>query len=399
MQSRVKVLFVIHALGGGGAEKVLVNLAKGLSESQKYDVTVMTVVDSGIHRGEIQQYARYRSIFSFGNRKVTQKGSKSGSGSLLAGAGTIKKLLASIYTLFWRYIPSGLIYRCAIRETYDIEVAYLEGICTKLISHSSNKKSKKVAWLHIDMATEKKSHAFYRSMNEELQSYKKFNAIVAVSNGVRRSFEALFPDIGNRVTVLHNPIDESEIRRKAKEPCSFIDKQRKTFCSIGRLCKQKSFDRLIAAFTQVIKHGYDAELVILGEGPDEQSLKELIQTLKIEDRVKLLGYLQNPYPVLSRCDAYVCSSQAEGFSTTACEAAILGKPIITVDCAGMNELADVYTGVCVVENDTDSLARGMMTFLDSPTNNCTLIDPSYFDLAKSVSKVDSLFDRLLHDEN
>ena len=57
-----KIIFLIHTLGGGGAEKVLVNLVNSLDKS-KYNITVMTVIDTGIFKKDLNSDINYKSIF------------------------------------------------------------------------------------------------------------------------------------------------------------------------------------------------------------------------------------------------------------------------------------------------------------------------------------------------
>ena len=109
-----KVLFVIHSLGGGGAEKVLVNIVNGL-DPHEFDVTVMTIVDSGFHRGELPPTVQYKTLFSLPHAQGRDDAGIGGvSGSLLAGKNLIKRPLAALYMLLWKIMPSKLLYRMKI---------------------------------------------------------------------------------------------------------------------------------------------------------------------------------------------------------------------------------------------------------------------------------------------
>lgn len=105
-----KVLFLIHTLQVGGAEKVLVNLVNNM-DYDKYDITVMTVVDTGAFRQELNKNIKYDSIIKlrFINRfklKKEKKGKNNvgKSGNLFSKKSLLKSLLASLYKFFWRNV-------------------------------------------------------------------------------------------------------------------------------------------------------------------------------------------------------------------------------------------------------------------------------------------------------
>lgn len=82
------------------------------------------------------------------------------------------------------------------------------------------------------------------------------------------------------------------------------------------------------------------------------------------DVVNLLGFHKNPYNYLNQCDVFICSSYTEGFSTAATESLILGKPVFTVECAGMQELiGNSHSGVIVP--NIDEALYGLMEKLVS----------------------------------
>ena len=80
----------------------------------------------------------------------------------------------------------------------------------------------------------------------------------------------------------------------------------------------------------------------------------------------LWGFQTNPYAYLKHCDLFVCSSVSEGYSTAVTEALILGLPVITTDCSGMNEL--LLNGKCgvITENSEDALYLGLKNILEHP---------------------------------
>lgn len=363
-----KVLFLIHALGGGGAEKVLVNLANGMDKT-KYDVTIMTVVNTGIFRENINPDVKYKYLFNnpFGKKKSKDE-NKVNPGNLLSKSDPKLQFIAKLYTIMWKFMPVKLFYKIMIREKYDVEIAFLEGICAKIISGSNNKNSKKISWIHVDMINHSKSKAVFKSLNDEKKCYERFNQIICVSNTVKDQFVKKFNYDKNKVIVKYNPIDKKDILMKSIENVSDIKKPNKfVFCTIGRLVTQKGFDRLLRVHKKLIDDGLDYELWIVGEGNKRPELEQYIKENDLHNTVKLLGFKTNPYKYLSLADAFVCSSRAEGFSTVASEAVVLQKPIVTVECSGMDELLGNNSEYgLITPNNEEDLFIGMKTIL---TNN------------------------------
>lgn len=391
-----KLLFLIHTLGGGGAEKVLVNLVNNLPRD-KYDVTVMTVIDTGIYKGLLHKDVHYRTMLRNPFPKKNQAQDKDNSGSLLNKKSLVKRLFIKGYTLFWKVIPAGIIYRVFIHDKYDYEIAFLEGICAKIIARSPNINSKKYAWIHVDMKIQHKSKHVFLSLDEEERVYNRFDKIVCVSNYVKCSFRELFKNIGeSKLCVCYNAIDSNDILRKASQ--AFVEKGNVfTMCSVGRLNKQKSYIRLLTALNRLKNEGYTFLCNILGEGTDFDNLNRYVIQNNLENYIKFLGFQSNPYGIMKSSDMYVCSSIAEGFSTSVVEAVILGLPVVTTDCCGMREiLGDSEYGV-ITSNDIDGLYNGIKGLMDNPR----LLEyyrgesekrGKEFDLQMSIKSVMNLFE-------
>lgn len=358
-----KILFLIHTLGGGGAERVLVDLVNNLDKN-KYKITVMTVVDTGIYKEALLPEIEYKTMFKLPRFVM----GKNESGSLLHDISRKKKVLIKLYTSFWKYISSKFIYKHYIKDMYDFEVAFLEGICAKIISSSSNPKSRKYVWIHIDLLNQRKSGNVFKNLREEKQTYSRFDKIICVSEYVKEQFVKLFKIDQSNVIVKYNPVDEKVIYEKGlEETCGMITKRKFTICSIGRLNKQKSYMRLLRAANVLYKNNFDFDLWIIGEGTDKGNLSEYIKMNDLSDKVFLLGYKKNPYCFLKQADFFVCSSLAEGYSTAVTEAVILGIPVLTTDCSGMREILGNSEYGIIVENSIKGITDGLEKILTDTT--------------------------------
>ena len=334
---RKRILFVIESLGRGGAEKVLITLLQNIERS-KFNVTLCTIVDTGVHKKNIPQDIKYTTIISL----------KSFCGSQYLG-----NLVYKIkYKLVYNILPLTWVYKLFIPKGNDVEIAFVEGFTTKLVSHSSDKRSKKLAWVHTDLVNNHWIGSVYRNIKDELNSYKKYNRIIGVSKNVVSSIRTLY-GLEN-VSVVYNPINSDEILEQATTSL-LIPSQRFRIVSTGRLVEQKGYDRLLRIFKRLVDDGLDIELLLLGEGEDREKLQTFIDQHELQSRVYMPGFLENPFAEMSSCHLFVCSSRSEGYSTAVTEALILGLPVVTTECSGMDELLSNGKYGIITSNDEESL--------------------------------------------
>lgn len=388
---RKKVLFLIHTLGGGGAEKALVNLVNNL-DNRKYDITVMTVVDTGIYKESLKSCIKYRTIIKLPHRKKN----KTNSGSLLNDHSR-KKWLINLYITFWKNAPLRLIHKIFIGNEYDIEIAFLEGICAKIIANSSNTKSKKYAWIHVDLLRQHKSKNVFSNIADEQKTYNKFDKIICVSNIVKKSFVKLFNQIDpKKVSVKHNIIDSNEILQKSLIPNRLIN-NKFTICSVGRLNKQKNYLRLAkCAYRLYHNLNLDFNVWIIGEGTGRKKLEQYIKNHKMEGYFHLLGFRSNPYSIVKKANLFVCSSNAEGYSTSVVEALILGLPVVTTDCAGMKEIFGTSQCGIITKNTTEDLYQGISMVMKNidlykRLKNNAIRRGKDFQVANNIKDIELLF--------
>ena len=136
---------------------------------------------------------------------------------------------------------------------------------------------------------------------------------------------------------------------------------------MGKLLKNKGFDRLLRIEKRLLDEQYPICLSILGDGIQKTELQKYVQYNKMNEKVKFLGYQLNPYKYAAKCDLFVCASYAEGFSTAATEALIVGTPVCTVEVSGMKEmLGENNEYGLVVENNEEALYQGIKKLLDNP---------------------------------
>ncbi|MDO4924982.1 MAG: glycosyltransferase [Turicibacter sp.] len=337
-----KVLFLLESFAGGGVEKVFIDLINHM-DINKYDITVMSIWDYGVRKKDLRTDIKYKSIFP-----------------------NIKGI-SRIFHPFVEKSSGRLLYQLGIREKYDIEIAFLEGRATKIIGASTNKDSRKLAWVHIDLSNGHwTAKTFRNNLQLEKECYQKFDDLVFVSNSAKVGFIELFGDDfkDQQLHVKYNPIIGEEIIKKGNEYVNDITKpsDKPLLVTSGRLVGQKGYERLLNVCHQLNQENFKYELWILGEGWGRPQLEELIQKYQLTN-VKLLGFKENPYQYIKQGDLFVCSSVNEGFSLVIAEAMILGLPIISTNCAGPNELLDFGEYGLLVDNSEDGLYEGLKQLL------------------------------------
>ncbi|MDP2452523.1 MULTISPECIES: glycosyltransferase [unclassified Kaistella] len=367
-----KILFLIPTLMHGGAEKVLVNLANNLDPT-KYDVTLYSIFDEGINKQFLQSHVKYRSRFN----------------KVFRGNSLLMKLFSP-----------KVLYRFFIKENYDIVVSYLEGPAARIISGCENPEIQKIAWIHIELNNEKEASVGFISVNSARKAYEKFDRIVAVSETVGECFKK---NMTTKVPlqVLYNTNETDQIRKLGLEPVENVfEKEILQVCSVAKIAAPKGFDRLLIAHKQLMDEGLPHHINILGIGPEQEKLEKKAKELGVSESFRFLGFHQNPYQYVSKCDLYVCSSHTEGFSTAVSEALILGIPVVSTNCSGALEMLGENNEYGIVtENSTEGIYQGMKQMLSDRTlldhyRSQAKLRGSFFSTANTVKAVENLLDEI-----
>jgi N-acetylgalactosamine-N,N'-diacetylbacillosaminyl-diphospho-undecaprenol 4-alpha-N-acetylgalactosaminyltransferase len=159
-------------------------------------------------------------------------------------------------------------------------------------------------------------------------TYRLADQVIAVSQGIRKDLVENYGVAPRKVQVIHNPIDAAQIIQRAAHqlPAGLPDRY---ILGIGRLTRNKNFPLLIESY---LAAEIPEKLVIMGDGEEHGALEQLISRSGLCDRVQLMGYVDNPYPIIKSARLFVSSSNAEGFPNALVEAMALGCPVVATDC-------------------------------------------------------------------
>ncbi len=333
-----KVLFFIPTLGHGGAERVLVNLVNNLNE-ETFDITVQTIFDVGLNKKYLKPHIKYKSFF---------------------------KHLFPGNVLLFKFIPAKLLYKVIIKDKYDIAVSYLEGSTNRIISACPYEDTKKVAWIHIELNTDKLFSIGYRNKKDAIKNYQNFDRIICVSETVKDIFEKSAGRKFDNIQVLYNTNETDVIKKMSLESVEDIvfDSNSVNICSVAKLMHTKGYDRLINVHKRLLDDGLKHNIYLIGCGELEKDLISQVNALGVNDTFHFLGFKENPYKYMRLCDLYVCSSRREGFSTAVTESLILGTPVVSTCCSGAYELLGKNNEYGIVtDNSEDGIYFGLKKIL------------------------------------
>lgn len=336
-----KIIFVIPSLAGGGAERVIVHLTKGLNPD-KYKVLVVIFENKIAYRNYLPDDVEIHCL---------EKKNR------------------------WDFIRMVILLRKIIyREKPSVVISFLDyaNIATILASFLLKKKFKLLISVRNNLHESLSGVRWPRTKRFLIKfTYKKVDRIIAVSEGCKKILINEFQITPEKIITIYNPVPVERIIEKCKEDVchQFLKqyKEIKVIVSIGRLESQKRFDRLLRAFSLVKQIEQNVCLIILGEGPLKEELKSLAEQLKIKGSVDFVGFKMNPYAWMARADIFVLSSDYEGFPNVILEAMACGIPVISTDCPfGPNEIiTDGRNGILVPMSNERVLANAMISLLQN----------------------------------
>ncbi|HWA47595.1 MAG TPA: glycosyltransferase [Dongiaceae bacterium] len=331
-----RVLFIINSLAGGGAERVMCTLLRA-SEAEQRDCSIaLLLLDREAAAYEVPAWVEVRQL------------------------DCRQSLIRSVWSVFHAMrqmrpaVTVSFLTRANVANVIAAAILRIPAIISERVDTSS----------HL-------GGGLGASVARRLvrATYPRARKVIAVSQGVADSLYARFGVMRERTTVIANPIDLDAIRAQAARGAP-LDLPIPYIVAGGRLMPNKNFPLLIDAFARA---DIPETLVILGEGPERAALAEKIAALGLQNRVVMPGFIDNPFPTISRAALYVSSSNAEGFPNALLEAMSTSVPVIATNCpSGPAEVlaemprAQVGTGVTqaphgllVPPNDPAALAEAL----------------------------------------
>lgn len=351
-----KVLFVVDERRMGGVSIVLQDILKFIN-IKKYEIDIMVLHNHGDYFENLDKSINliYGTPFFEAVDYTIKEVLKSKN---------IKLIFHKLYLVF--LLKTKLIGRKIVKERkkcltkkYDVEIAFKDGITAAFTGYGDSLR--KYHWLHTDY-TISNPVSKYSKLFQEI--YLKFDKIIGVSNDVIKEFLKYYK--ANDTDVVYNLIDKEKIISGSLKEKVNYPKDKLNLVTVGRMHYQKGYDRLIEVLNRLnIENKLSNVLVhIVGDGPDELKLRDLVSKYNLQDKVKFLGRKANPYPYIREADLFLLPSRYEAYSIVVLETLTLKVPILACRVLSIEETLKGKYGI-VVENSEEGLYNGILGIIEN----------------------------------
>lgn len=365
----------------GGAERVLIDIFRYIDYS-KYIIDLLLYNNEGALLNQIDKHVGLIYLYQ-------------------------KPKYFLIYRIKWKIkrvlclidVFDKLLINRKVCKDYDCIISFCQGLAHKMHVHLLMRQSTHISWVHSDLSKDNWGKLYFDgNIHKQEAAYNKMDKIIFVSKGAHKAFNQVFCIHANvKQIVCYNILDITNIRKSAlnlrvnKPAGKFI------FINIGRLIDAKKQIRIIEASKLLSEITEAFEVWILGDGLLKETLQEKIMEYKLENQVKLLGYIENPYPYLIASDTFILTSSQEGFSLVLCEALVLGIPTISTKVVGPIELLDGSRYGLLIDDSIEIIMNAMLTIMtNSEIRNhyakMALERSNIFDIPKTMADIYSIID-------
>ncbi|NLL44649.1 MAG: glycosyltransferase [Mollicutes bacterium] len=377
---RRKILFVTRSLTrGGGEARSTINIINNL-DKKKYDIYVLEL-ERGLKSIDICREVTFLSpIISYREKKSMK---------------------------LHNYLKNTNLITIDFDNNYDCVIACNRGLTSLFASYIPS--SKKIVWIRGSIG----NYDYNRTNDSNLQNllkkqyekqneiFYKYDKVVLVSDYVYDDFVNIFNEHKNKAIKIYNSVDPDEVRRKSLQEINIdIPKTENLIINVGRLKEVKNQRLLIDAMKIVVERVKDAVLLIIGEGSLFSELQDYINKNNLTNHVKLLGFFDNPYPIIKKGKLFCLSSISEGFCLALSEACVLGLPFVSTNVGGAKEILDSAKCGLIANSEKEDFANKMIEILTNKKlyvkykRNCYLASKHFSvkDLGIQVDKlIESMF--------
>jgi len=348
-----KLCFVINSLEGGGAERVISNLANHFS-SKDCSVTIIC-----LNKAQVKYHINERvKIVSL----LERKDSHNSLNRIRYGFLTFYRLLV----LLKKEKPN-----CTI--CFMTSANIWAGLCCMILG---------LPYLVSERTTPDATLDQYNKLLQwfVFHIYRKSKAIVLPAFGMFNGFKRIkqFEKLHNFKTI-YNPIHQFV----KPNPGSVNNKP--FILSVGRLSHEKGFDLLIDAYSRL--QPLEVDLLISGEGPERSALEAQIANLNLTGKVKLIGFKSNPQDYYAQASVFVLSSRNEGYPNALVEAMGMGCACVAMNCEfGPSEIInDGVNGFLVEQLDVSALSLAIDKLLKNRD-----LKKQFSDKARLINETNSI---------
>lgn len=267
-----------------------------------------------------------------------------------------------------QYMENDIVKFCRKNpKEYDIAISFMERWSLYYLVKKTCAK-KKISWIHVDYGAAK------MFIDIDMPFFKRVDKVVLVSKKCLQNFQSLAPDIADRSIMIENLLGSEIVQKKASYPLpedifNVFDKTegKVKMISVCRIAfAHKGLDRGVKALAKLKGQGKIENLIwfIIGDGPDLNNLKAMVDEFGLKDYIRVLGVYTNPLNIEAKCDIFFLPSRYEGKPMAVTEAQILGLvPVVTNYASASEQVHNLYDGL-VMDNSDDGIYEGLEYMLN-----------------------------------
>jgi glycosyltransferase involved in cell wall biosynthesis len=386
-RTRHLAIFVRSLEGGGGAERMMVSLARAFSErGHRVDLVLGTArggfledVPASVRIVELGKHHALRALPMV--LKDRQHRRKLAPAFLSVAPHWVLGCIPDLVRYLERERPDAMLSALNYSNLAALWACHLAQAPTRLVVSERNVITHRSRVSHRNFGLPRLTRDFYPWAD----------GISAVSDGVAEDLANVTGIPRERITTTGNPVVGPEIARLAAAPLDdpwFHDPAVPVVLAAGKLKPQKGFDVLLDAFAR-LREGRAARLVILGQGELRRTLEQRAGELSLAGDVAFPGFVENPFRYMAHASLFVLSSRWEGLPGVLIQAMACGCPVVSTDCpSGPREILEGgLHGELVPVDDAEALAAAMARRLAAPRDAQRLTErASVYSVERSVDR-------------
>lgn len=356
-----QVTLLMRSLTGGGAERVMFNLALGLSK-RGVRVDIVVTAPNQILPQTVPKNLR---LIPLENWQL--------------GPWTVRCQRPVLRTLVrWGALVQYL--RLAQPPVLLSAMHYLNETAILAVKAAGG-KTRCVVAEHTNLTLESRQVEQWQARLSPISVrclYPLADHVIAVSQGVAADLAPVARLERDEIEVLYNPVLSEALYEQAKGEIDHDWLQPgapPVVMGMGRFVRQKNFGLLLQAFALLLLERPDVRLMLVGGGRDRVALEQMAQDLGIGDQVAFLDFVDQPAAYLKRAQVLALSSSWEGLPTVVIEALALGCQVVATDCpSGPSELLTEQRGYLVPPGNPKAMAQALVRALEQPAR---LVNPAW----------------------
>lgn len=326
----------------GGIESVLLSLLSNI-DYDKFDVDLILYKNQGVNLDKIPNKVNIYSPYSYSKKNILNKWTNKDKFINKV----IRKLTFNSFTIK-QFISN---------KKYDVGIAFsgYHYLMDNFVNLSNCKK--RYIWIHTDIKWLVDNDLKYRkNFYKTYKKYFDFDKIIAVSKSAMEQFNEVIPDLKEKTEYIYNLVRF----KSTHERINLSDKY--NIVSVGRLVRQKGYDRLIDVVNLLKNESSNFLVSIIGDGEEKNNLANKVNDLHLNEFVKFLGAKKDVSKYLNSADLFVSTSYSEGAPVVLIEALLSNIPLVVPNVTGIRDMEYIapVNSYILTDDNIEAIEKGIM---------------------------------------